>query len=182
MVSVMSKWAVRNMVVPVLLGMIIVGCWHPQVEGGLSHEYRNPEVAAVWTSRVAQNRAIAAGDTAGVSRYWTDDVEIRRGLGQLVVGRSAYLRLFVPDVEAVDRGTALLYERTPVSIEVSTQWPLAYEAGEWIARLGGLSGPAVIHGRYSAQWVKRGDRWLIRGEVYVALSCAGIGCSYAAAP
>ena len=180
--SVMGTRSVRTVVASVLLGMTIAGCWRSRVEGRPAHESRSPEEAAIRTSRVAQNRAIAAGDTAAVSRYWTDDVEIRRGLGQLVVGRSAYLRLFVPDVEAVERGTALLYERTPVSVEVSTQWPLAYETGEWAARLGGLSGPIVIRGRYSAQWVKRGDRWLIRGEVYVALSCAGIGCSYAAAP
>jgi hypothetical protein len=28
----------------------------------------------------------------------------------------------------------------------------------------------VVRGRYSAQWVKRGDHWLIRSELYVALS------------
>lgn len=174
--------AIGSVVALALVSMTTGGCARPQVEHGPSRVDWGPEVAAIRTSRAAQNRAIAAGDTAEVSSYWTDDVEIRRGLGQLVVGRNAYLRLFVPDSVAVERGTALVYERTPMSVEVSAQWPLAYEAGEWIAHLGGVSGPAVIRGRYSAQWVKRGARWLIRGEVYVALSCAGIGCSYPAAP
>ena len=174
--------AIRTLVTLALVSMAIAGCAHTQVERELSRVDQASEVAAIRASRAAQNQAIATGDTAQVSRYWTDDVDIRRGLGQLVVGRNAYLRLFVPDSVAVERGTALVYERTPISVEVSTQWPLAYEAGEWIAHLGGAAGPAVIRGRYSAQWVKRGARWLIRGEVYVALSCAGLGCSYAAAP
>jgi hypothetical protein len=37
-------------------------------------------------------------------------------------------------------------------------------------------------GRYAAQWVKRQGRWLIRSEVFVALTCSGIGCSYTAVP
>jgi hypothetical protein len=40
----------------------------------------------------------------------------------------------------------------------------------------------VIGGRYSAQWVKRDGRWLIRSEVFVALTCAGAGCEAAAVP
>ena len=174
--------AIRTLVTLALISMAISGCAHARVEREPSLTDLASEVDVIRTSRAAQNRAIAAGDMAEVSSYWTDDVEIRRGLGQLVVGRNAYLRLFVPDSVAVERGTALVYERTPISVEVSAQWPLAYEAGDWIARVGGVSGPAVIRGRYSAQWVKRGARWLIRGEVYVALHCAGIGCSFAAAP
>jgi ketosteroid isomerase-like protein len=55
----------------------------------------------VRAARAAQNRAIAALDTAAVARFWTDDVEIRRGLGALVLGRDAYKRLFNPDSGAV---------------------------------------------------------------------------------
>jgi hypothetical protein len=45
-----------------------------------------------------------------------------------------------------------------------------------------VRGPVVIGGRYSAQWVKRGGRWLIRSEVFVALTCDGAGCAAAAVP
>ena len=83
----------------------------------------------------------------------------------------------------VRRALELAYIRAYAGVgEVSAQWPLAYEAGEWTGHLGGASGPVIIGGRYSAQWVKRGTRWLIRGEVFVALSCAGVGCNYSAAP
>ena len=137
------------------------------------------DIRAVREARAAQNRAIAAGDADRVADFWTDDVEIRRGLGQLVLGRDAYRALYVL---TGNRDSALVYQRLPVSVEVSDRWPLAYESGTWAAHVGRADGPVVIRGRYSAQWVKRGDRWLIRGEVYVALSCAGVGCASAAAP
>jgi len=66
-------------------------------------------------------------------------------------------------------------------VNVSPQWPLAFETGTWHARIGG-KGPDVITGRYSAQWVKRDGRWLIRSEVFVALNCARIGCNQKAVP
>ncbi|PYP78037.1 MAG: hypothetical protein DMD35_12795 [Gemmatimonadetes bacterium] len=140
------------------------------------------EARAVRSARAAQNRAIAVLDTAAIASFWTDDVEIRRGLGALVTGRDAYKRLFDPDSGAVARGEELIYQREPVSVVMSAHWPLAYEEGTWIGHLGRADGPALIRGRYAAQWVKRGNRWLIRGEVYVALSCSGAGCASAAVP
>lgn len=134
---------------------------------------------AVRAARAAQNVAIAAGDADRVAEFWTDDVEIRRGLGQLVIGRDAYRALYVI---AGNRDSAFVYQRLPVLVEVSDRWPLAYESGTWAAHVGRANGPVVIRGRYSAQWVKRGDRWLIRGEVYVALTCRGVGCASSAAP
>ena len=65
---------------------------------------------------------------------------------------------------------------------MSAKWPLAYERGTWTGHLGTSTGPMVIRGRYGAQWVKREGRWLIRSEVFVALECGGVGCSYNAAP
>lgn len=140
------------------------------------------ESRVVRTARAAQNRAIAVLDTAAIASYWTEDVEIRRGLGVLVTGRSAYQRLFNLDASAVARGVELIYQREPASVIVSDVWPLAYEEGTWAGHLGRADGPVQIGGRYAAQWVKRGGRWLIRGEVYVALTCADAGCASKAAP
>ena len=141
---------------------------------------RRAEADAVRAARAAQNRAIAALDTAAIARFWTEDVEIRRGLGAPVVGREEYKRLFNPDSGAVARGEELIYQRTPVSVVASEQWPLAYEEGTWTGHLGRADGPGLIAGRYAAQWVKRGGQWLIHGEVYVALTCSGAGCASAA--
>ena len=140
------------------------------------------EATAVRTARAAQNAAIAALDTATIASFWTDDVEIRRGLGVLVTGKDAYKALFNPDSGAVARGEELVYQREPSNVEASAQWPLAYEEGTWVGHQGRADGPAMIGGRYAAQWVKRGERWLIRGEVYVALTCSGAGCASKAAP
>lgn len=167
----------------VTLALILVmpcmhGCREVQDEQP-SGEVLSAEERDIRAARADQNRAIVANDLDSVSKFWTDDVEIRRGLGQLVVGREAYRKLFAtthsPD-------STLVYVREPSHVDVSPTWPLAFETGVWVGHLGRASGPSVIRGRYSAQWVKRAGRWLIRAEVYVALSCSGVGCTYAAVP
>jgi ketosteroid isomerase-like protein len=122
---------------------------------------------------------MAAGDIDRVAEFWTDDVEIRRGLGQLLVGKAAYRQLFAA---TGSRDSAVIYQREPTGVEVSAKWPLAYERGTWVGHQGSAMGPVIIRGRYGAQWVKRDGRWLIRGEVYVALECGGAGCDYSAVP
>ena len=72
-------------------------------------------------------------------------------------------------------------ERAPAGTS-NDVWPLAFETGKWEGHLGSEHGPAVIGGRYSAQWVKRGDRWLIRSEVFVALEGSGSGLQMKAVP
>jgi ketosteroid isomerase-like protein len=134
---------------------------------------------AIRAARSAQNEAIAKGDIARVAEFWTDDVEIRRGLGQLLVGTEAYRSLFTT---AGSTDSAVVYQREAESVEVSSKWPLAYERGTWEGHIGSPTGPVIIRGRYGAQWVKRDGRWLIRGELYVALECDGSGCGYSAAP
>ena len=76
----------------------------------------------------------------------------------------------------------IVYRRIPNEIDVSTHWPLAFESGVWEGREGTGDGPVIIGGKFSAQWVKRDGRWLIRSEVFVALTCAGAGCSLLAVP
>jgi len=167
----------RSFVAPLAATALLLGACATQ---GSTANRR--EADAVRSARAAQNRAIAALDTAAVARFWTEDVEIRRGLGALVLGREEYKRLFNPDSGAVARGEELIYQREPASVVVSEQWPLAYEEGTWIGHRGRADGPALIGGRYAAQWVKRGEHWLIRGEVYVALTCSGAGCTSTAVP
>jgi ketosteroid isomerase-like protein len=147
------------------------------------HAEEKPSSAAdeadIREARVAQNQAIAAQDPDRVASFWTEDVTIRRGLGQPVTGQSAYRKLFEPTGSPTSR---VIYQRDAIAIEVSPHWPLAFEEGAWTGHVGSAVGPTVIGGRYSAQWVKRGGRWLIRSEVFVALTCAGVGCEYPAVP
>ena len=118
--------------------------------------------AAIRAARLAQNAAIVAHDLERIAAGWTDDVIIQRGFGLQAVGKIAYLQLFRDD----GRKPAMIYQRIPDTIEVSPDWPLAFESGHWE---GSVNGRVLVSGKYSAQWVKRDVRWLIRGEVYVAL-------------
>jgi ketosteroid isomerase-like protein len=132
-----------------------------------------PDADAIRAARAAQNRALAAGDLDRAAEFWTDDVTVRRALGQSLAGRAAArLALDTPPAPA----PRLVYQRLTKDVEVSGRWPLAFESGVWEGRLESARGPVVIGGRYSAQWVKRGDAWLIRSEVFVALTCSGVGC------
>ena len=130
---------------------------------------------AVRAARTAQNAAIASGDLDGAARFWTDDVTVRRALGQPMSGRAEVRKAFEPPAP-------LVYQRLTKEVEVSAKWPLAFETGTWAGHQGTLAGPVVIGGRYSAQWVKRDGRWLIRSEVFVALTCSGVGCDSVAVP
>jgi ketosteroid isomerase-like protein len=135
--------------------------------------------AAIRAARTAQNKAIASGDLDRVASFWTEDVTVRRALGQPLNGREAARQaLVLPPAPA----THLIYQRLTKDVEVSPKWPLAFETGAWEGHLGTIAGPVVIGGRYSAQWVKRVDQWLIRSEVFVALTCNGVGCESAAVP
>jgi ketosteroid isomerase-like protein len=136
------------------------------------------DARAIRGARIAQNAAMAAGDVEKAATWWTDDVTIRRGLGAGVSGIEGYKAILE---RAPVADTATVYERKTTDVTVSKVWPLAFETGTWVARVGG-KGPATITGRYSAQWVKRAGKWLIRSEVFVALTCAGKGCASKALP
>ena len=129
------------------------------------------EAAAVRAARAAQNGAIAARDLDRAASFWTDDVVIRSGLGRVIQGRATYRSTLGAD-------SATVYRREPDRVDVSdnARWPLAYESGTWTGRDARDNTP-LIRGRYAAQWIKRDGRWLIRSEVFVALGCAGSGCS-----
>jgi ketosteroid isomerase-like protein len=136
------------------------------------------DAAAIRAARIVQNAAMAAGDVERAATWWTDDIAIRRGLGASISGKAAYEAIL--EVAPVS-DTALVYDRKTTGVNVSDHWPLAFETGTWIARRGG-KGPALITGQYSAQWVRREGKWLIRGEVFVALTCTGAGCESKALP
>jgi ketosteroid isomerase-like protein len=136
------------------------------------------DAKAIRAARLAQNAAMAAGDVDKAATWWTDDVTIRRGLGTGISGIEGYKGILE---RAPIADTALVYQRRTTDVTVSSAWPLAFETGTWTARVGG-KGPALITGRYSAQWVKRDGKWLIRAEVFVALTCSGQGCTSKAVP
>ena len=81
---------------------------------------------AIRAARVAQNTAIAVGDIDRVASFWTEDVTVRRALGQRVIGREAARKGLEPPAPPALR---LIYQRLTKDVEVSAQWPLAFETG-----------------------------------------------------
>ena len=137
------------------------------------------DAKGVRAARTAQNQAIAAGDLDRAAAFWTDDVTVRRALGQSLSGREAARKALEPPAAPA---VHLIYQRLTRDVDVSPKWPLAFETGTWEGHERTATGPVVIGGRYSAQWVKRDGRWLIRSEVFVALTCSGAGCDAVAVP
>ena len=131
------------------------------------------------TARATQTKAMADRDLDAVATFWSEDVTMRRALGHAVNGRSEYRSMLR---SAGSERNPIIYQRAAVTVEVSRRWPLAYEEGQWSGHIGDVDRPAAMAGRYAAQWVKRDGRWLIRSEVFVALTCDGDGCSYEALP
>src|SRR3954470_9823520 len=105
--------------------------------------------AGIRAARVAQNAAIAAGDLDRAATFWTEDVTVRRALGQPLTGRDAARQALEPPRAPASR---LIYQRLTKDVDVSPQWPLAFETGTWEGHLDAIQGPVVIGGRYSAQW------------------------------
>ena len=136
------------------------------------------DAEAIRQARLEQNYAMAKGDAERAALFWTDDVTLRRGLGGSTIGKDAYRAL----IDTAPNDNSLVYVRKPDVIEVSSNWPLAYESGTWTAERRSTDGPPVVTGRYSAQWVKREGRWFIRSEVFVALTCNDDACSCPALP
>ena len=136
------------------------------------------DIDAVRQARFDQNEAIATNDVERIASFWTEDITLRRGLGTSITGKEAYRALS----DAPLSETSLIYVREPELIEVSSQWPLAYESGRWTARRGSRDGSVVITGRYSAQWIERNGEWFIRSELFVALTCSDEACNWPALP
>jgi ketosteroid isomerase-like protein len=129
-------------------------------------------------ARLYQNDAMAIGNIEAAASFWTEDITLRRGLGASIIGKDAYRALLDPSPNE----SSLIYVREPDLIDISPHWPLAYESGTWTARRGGMDGPIMITGRYSAQWVKRDGYWLIRSEIFVALTCTDLTSNWPALP
>lgn len=136
------------------------------------------EAEMIRQARLYQNNAMAVGNIEAAASFWTEDVTLRCGLGTSIIGKDAYRALFDPSPNE----NSLIYVREPDFIDISPHWPLGFESGIWTARRGSLDGSIAITGRYSAQWVKRDGYWLIRSEIFVALTCTDLTSSWPALP
>lgn len=123
--------------------------------------------------RQQSNAAIARHDVAAVVSFLDAEYQITVGSGALFHGRAAEAEGWREEfAQAAD----LVYVRNPQTIEVSSSGERAAEIGDWV---GSWTTPAGAHrsrGRYAAHWRKVGGSWKIRSELFVTLSCEGVGC------
>jgi len=134
---------------------------------------QDDQAERIHAARAAYNEAIARHDVAAIVSFLDDEYQVTTSLGQLLQG---------PDAEAagwrdlIASRQDVLYVRTPESIEISDDYPLAAETGTWIGTWSTGDGPVRTGGRYSAMWRRVNDEWKVRSELFVALFCDGVGC------
>ncbi len=124
-------------------------------------------------ARAQYNDAIADHDVPGIVSFLDEEYQITTSLGQLSKGRdddaAAWEQLFATRDDVV-------YVRSPESIEVSKDYPLAAEVGTWVGTWSTADGQVRTGGRFSAMWRKVDGDWKVRSELFVALYCEGISC------
>jgi len=126
--------------------------------------------SAIRMLRADNNRAIAAHDTARFTPMFADDAVFVWSGGTSAVGKAALTRDFSEDFADP---AFIAYIRSPRRVIVSANGTRAAEHGSWTA----LKRGTRYGGDYSAHWAKSGDRWLVRGELYVKLYCDGPLCT-----
>lgn len=124
-------------------------------------------------ARSQYNAAIAAHDVPGIVSFLDEEYQITTSLGQLSQGReddaAAWEQLIATREDVV-------YVRSPESIEISRDYPLAAEVGTWVGTWLTADGQVRTGGRFSAMWRKVDGEWKVRSELFVALYCEGTRC------
>jgi ketosteroid isomerase-like protein len=131
------------------------------------------DIGQIRDVRAAYNDAIARHDVPDIISFFDEEYQITTSLGQLSQDR---------DGEAADwrelfaSRQDLLYVRSPESIEISEDYPLAAEIGTWVGTWSTNQGPVRTGGRYTAMWRQVDGTWKVRSELFVALYCDGVSC------
>lgn len=124
--------------------------------------------------RSQSNAAIARHDAEGVVASLDAEYQITVGSGKLFHGKAGEIEGWREEfAESAD----LVYVRTPETVEVSSSGKRAAEIGVWLGTWTDADGAHRAAGRYAAHWSKASGSWKIRSELFVTLSCDGVGCS-----
>ena len=124
--------------------------------------------------RSQSNAAIARHDVEAVVSFLDAEYQITVGNGKLFHGRAGEVEGWRDEFA---QSADLVYVRTPESVEVSSSGERAAEIGVWVGTWTTVDGSHRAAGRYAAHWSKASGSWKIRSEIFVTLSCEGVGCS-----
>lgn len=128
------------------------------------------DVKAIRGVRMQNNQAIADHDTLTLDKAWMDDMLIISSADSQINGRAALRRLFVTQFNS---SHDVIYVRTPIDIQVMTDWGMASEVGTWEGSWTGDDGKIEIGGTYYAKWHKINGAWLLRAEIFTPTHCKG---------
>lgn len=131
------------------------------------------EAERVRNARAEYNDAIERHNVPAIVSFYDSEYQITTSLGDLSM-----------DVDAEAEGWRqliasrkdLLYVRSPESIEISRDYPLAAESGTWVGTWSTSEGAVRTGGHYSAMWRQVDGEWKVRSELFVALYCDGTSC------
>jgi ketosteroid isomerase-like protein len=126
-----------------------------------SYASAQPADAQIRSIRTASNQAIARHDAIGIVRDMLPDYSIVTGRGQHIEGRDSVYAYWQMTFKAMPE---VVYLRTTLSLVISKNDSLAWEAGQWTADHSYSKG-----GKYSAMWRKRENDWKLAAELFVSL-------------
>jgi ketosteroid isomerase-like protein len=127
---------------------------------------RTPAEDLIRSARARSNRGIAERNPLFIAESLDKDFLVIVGDGSLIPTRDAYIAAFKEGF--ADPDASLRYERTPDTIDVSTDNTLAAEHGHWTASA--ADGSITHTGRYSAMWRRTANGWKLRSELFVTLT------------
>jgi ketosteroid isomerase-like protein len=130
--------------------------------GAAAQSNKQKDIAEIKASRTASNKAIAAHDIDGISKYLRDDfVQVRGNAGHLT-GKDTIIKSWK---ELFSSNPNVKYIRNPDKIIISDNDTLAWETGKWIGINSYSKG-----GNYSAMWRKANKEWKLQAELFVSLN------------
>ena len=112
--------------------------------------------------RAASNRAMKAYDHQKVLSFLTEDVLTTTGNGTLLTGKKA-----LAEYIEKNSGSSMYFVRTPDQIQSGSE--RAWEQGTWKGYDPQRGTDPVVGGSYAAMWVKEGETWLIKSQLFVTL-------------
>ncbi len=127
-------------------------------------ETTQSDIAQIRAIRHDSNQAIKSHHPELDYRFLTNDVHITTGNGDLIHGKRK-LKAYIGNIDNYDT----YWVRTPNEIEVNITEGLAWETGVWHGYDMENENTPVMHGKYSAMWIKTSGKWLIKSQLFVSL-------------
>lgn len=131
------------------------------------------DIDQIRAARADYNDAIARHDVPAIVSFLDEEYQVTTSLGQLLQDRDGEAAAWRDLIKSRED---LLYVRSPESIEVSSDYPLAAELGTWVGTWSTNQGEVRTGGRYAAMWRQVDGVWKVRTELFVALYCTGASC------